>query len=124
VLGCAGFLAQRGREELGTWWQGAAGSAWLRAGGAGQPLAGRWFLLERLCPAQAGTELETGAERGCSEIMASCQSKREKETLSPPRGRVAGGKELLWLARGGRRPPCFLRAGTTWDLTGGMCFLA
>lgn len=34
-----------------------------------------------------------------------CQIKRKKETLSPPQGSIAEGEELLWLARGGRRPP-------------------
>lgn len=66
-----------------------------------------------------------GEARGWSGIIASCQSKREKETLplALPRG-VAAGEELLWLARGGRRPHGLLRAGTAWALTRGTCFLA
>lgn len=62
--------------------------------------------------------------RGRSEIITVSQSKREKEALPPPQGRVSWREELVWLARGGRRPPSLLRARTTWDLTGGMCFLA
>lgn len=43
---------------------------------------------------------------------------RERSKLCPP-----PRLQLLWLARGGKRPRASW-ARTTWDLTGRMCFLA
>lgn len=110
--GCWGAFARLYWGVLGFWgsWgaggRGCGGSAQWRLhscneGDTVQPLAGTWFLLGRLCPEQ----VETREERGWSEIVAFCQSQREKETLSPPQGRAAGGQEVLWLTGGGRRPP-------------------